>query len=152
MSMSKKKKIILVVDDNDTIRMLLRYSIAPMAYEVVEAVNGKDGLSKVEALDRLETPPILIISDVSMPDMDGLEFIETVRTFDVTTPVLFLTAHSDDETREKGRSIGANGWLVKPFVAGTVQQAIRDVLGVDERPPEDRPPPKKPATEESPPS
>ena len=123
------KKTVLVVDDNDTIRLLLKLSIQPMGYDVVEAVDGMDGLSKFEELTRLGTPPVLIISDVSMPDMDGLEFIERVRTSDQSTPVLFLTAHSDNETRDKGRQIGANGWLVKPFVAESIRGAITKLLG-----------------------
>ena len=125
-----EKEVILIVDDNDTIRMLLNYAIKPMGYEVVEAVDGMDGLTKFEELDRLGTPPILILSDVAMPDMDGFEFIETVRSFEQTVPVLFLTAHCDNESREKGRKVGANGWIVKPFVVASIQEAIRDVLAL----------------------
>ena len=125
-----KKETILIVDDNDTIRMLLNYSIKPMGYEVVEAVDGMDGLAKYEELDRLGTPPILILSDVAMPDMDGIEFIETIRSFDETIPVLFLTAHCDQASREKGRKVGADGWIVKPFVAHSIQEAIRSVLAL----------------------
>lgn len=125
------KKIVLVVDDNETIRLLLKFSIQPLGYDVVEASDGRSGLAKFKELNRQGSPPVLVISDVAMPDMDGLQFIETVRTFDQSTPVLFLTAHSDQASREKGRQIGANGWIVKPFVAESIREAIRKVLGID---------------------
>lgn len=122
------QNIILIVDDNETIRMLVKFSIQPMGYDVREAISGLDGLSKYEELERAGTPPILIISDVSMPDMDGLEFIETLRSFNELIPVIFLTAHSDQGSRNKGRDMGANAWVVKPFVAESIRRTIVEVL------------------------
>lgn len=124
-----RSNIVLVAEDNDTIRMLLRYSLEPMGYETVEARDGREGLAVFKKLVEKGTPPLLILSDLDMPNMDGFEFIEAVRAIDQEIPVLFLTAQSEPDVREKGRQIGANGWVVKPFVSETVRESVRKVLG-----------------------
>ena len=121
-------KIILLVEDSKSARMVVRYTIEPMGYELVEAEDGQEGLATFEKLHERNTPPALIITDVNMPNMDGYEFVRMVRTLDVKTPILYLTSHASEESRQLGRQAGANGWIVKPFTADSIRKTILGVI------------------------
>jgi len=116
---------ILIVDDDSTTRKLLGLFLRSKGYEVAYAENGIDGLEKLG----MENPN-MIISDLNMPYMDGLEFVKNVRSDPVRSelPILMVTTEGDPEERERALSIGVNGYLVKPVTAEVVIQNIRHIL------------------------
>ncbi len=106
-------KTILIVDDSNTARASVEYTLKKGSYDVVSADDGTTGL---EGLGK--TPNVdMIITDLNMPKMDGIEFIKHVRQVDQHkyTPILMLTTESQDEKKMEGKAAGASGWLVKPF-------------------------------------
>jgi len=114
---------ILIVDDDSTTRKLLGLYLKAKGYSVVYAENGLDGIEKLG----MENPN-LIISDLNMPYMDGIEFVKTVRAGHNEVPILMVTTEADPEERERALSVGVNGYLVKPVTAEVVTQNIRHIL------------------------
>jgi two-component system chemotaxis response regulator CheY len=116
---------ILIVDDDATTRKLLGLFLKAKGYEVAYAENGLDGIEKMGRED-----PNLIISDLNMPYMDGIEFVKTVRAdpSHQEIPILMVTTEADPEERERAMSIGVNGYLIKPVTAEVVTQNIRHIL------------------------
>ncbi len=115
---------ILTVDDSRTMRDMLRLALTSAGYNVVQAVDGLDGLS---VLEREE--PDLVITDINMPKLDGFGFIEGARRTDKfrVIPILVLTTESDPEKKQRARSAGATGWIVKPFDPVKLVDVIRRV-------------------------
>jgi two-component system, chemotaxis family, chemotaxis protein CheY len=107
-------KRILTVDDSASVRQMVSFTLRKAGYEVVEAVDGKDGLAKVSS-GKFD----LIITDLNMPNMDGIEMITAVRKLPGYSfiPILLLTTESQAEKKDAGRKAGATGWIVKPFNA-----------------------------------
>ena len=107
-------KRILSVDDSASIRQMVGFTLRNAGYEVAEAVDGQDGLAKAEG-SRFD----LVITDLNMPNMDGLQLIEALRKQPGYTfvPILMLTTESQVEKKDAGRKAGATGWIVKPFSA-----------------------------------
>ena len=116
---------ILIVDDDATTRKLLGLYLKAKGYEVAYAENGLEGIEKLGA-----ECPNLIISDLNMPYMDGIEFVKTVRADpqQKEIPILMVTTEADPEERERAISVGVNGYLVKPVTADVVTQHIRHIL------------------------
>ena len=117
---------LLIVDDSTMLRDMLSYALNEGGYnDVVEAVDGVDGLEKAKA-----TTFDLIITDVNMPNMDGLTYIEKLREIPQysKTPILVLTTERSDEMKTKGKAAGATGWIVKPFVPDQLLKAVNIVL------------------------
>lgn len=117
---------LLIVDDSTMLRDMLSYALNEGGYnDVVEAVDGIDGLEKAKS-----TYFNLIITDVNMPNMDGLTFIEELRKLPEysKTPILVLTTERSDEMKSKGKAVGATGWIVKPFVPDQLLKAVNIVL------------------------
>jgi CheY-like chemotaxis protein len=116
---------ILIVDDDATTRKLLGLYLKTKGYEVVYAENGLDGIEKIGTEN-----PGLIISDLNMPYMDGIEFVKTVRGDPTRAhiPILMVTTEADPEERERAMSSGVNGYLVKPVTADVITQHIRHIL------------------------
>jgi two-component system, chemotaxis family, chemotaxis protein CheY len=116
---------ILVVDDSPTLRRVLCSTLIAAGHQVVEAGHGGEGL---EAMKHKMFN--LIISDLSMPIMDGLTFIGKVRVLGAYkhTPILVLTTEMDPEKMKKAKELGATGWMVKPFEAEQLVAAVRKVL------------------------
>ncbi len=122
--MSKK---VLVVDDSIAIRQSITYVLQQGGYEVVEAKDGLDALSVLKNM----ASPDLIITDVNMPNLDGLSFIRKVRE-DVKykfTPIIVLTTESQGSKMNEGKEAGATGWIVKPFSAEKLLGVVRKVAG-----------------------
>jgi two-component system chemotaxis response regulator CheY len=119
-------KTILAVDDSSSLRQMVAFSLKAAGYNVVEAVDGQDGLdkAKLQSVD-------LVLTDQNMPRMDGLALIKTLRTLPTyaKTPILMLTTESSDEMKAKGRAAGANGWLVKPFDPQRLTEVVKKVIG-----------------------
>jgi two-component system chemotaxis response regulator CheY len=105
-------KKILVVDDSASIRQLVSFTIKDAGYDVLVAENGKDALGKLsnEKVD-------MVITDLNMPEMDGIELIKKLRaTPDYKfAPIVMLTTESEESKKQEGRQAGASGWIVKPF-------------------------------------
>ena len=110
------KKKILVVDDSATLRASVNYTLKEAGFETINAVNGVDGLDKLNQAMKNGDQIGMIISDINMPIMDGITFIyEVKKTPFKFTPILVLTTESQEEMKLKGKKAGASGWLVKPF-------------------------------------
>ncbi|MEA3315579.1 MAG: response regulator [Campylobacterota bacterium] len=117
---------LLIVDDSTMLRDMLSYALIEGGYnDVVEAVDGLDGLNKVK-----EIQFDLIISDINMPNMDGLTFVKEVRKLSQYSkvPILVLTTERSDEMKLKGKDVGATGWIIKPFVPEQLLKAVNIVL------------------------
>jgi two-component system chemotaxis response regulator CheY len=117
-------KTILTVDDSRTMRDMLRLALAEAGYRVVQAIDGIDGLEQLQSQGA-----DVIITDINMPNLDGLGFIERVRSDPRrrATPILVLTTESEPEVKDRARKAGATGWIVKPFNPGKLVDAIRRV-------------------------
>lgn len=117
---------LLIVDDSTMLRDMLSYALNEGGYtDVTEAVDGVDGLEKAK-----QTSFDLIISDVNMPNMDGLTMVEKIRALPqyIKTPILVLTTERGDDMKTKGKQAGATGWIVKPFVPDQLLKAVNIVL------------------------
>ena len=116
---------ILIVDDDPTTRKLIGLFLKAKGYAVAYAENGLDGIEKIG----MENPN-LIITDLNMPFMDGIEFVKSVRADPARAeiPILMVTTEADPEERERAVSVGVNGYLVKPVTAEMVTQNIRHIL------------------------
>lgn len=119
-------KRILTVDDSASIRQMVAFTLQKEGYCVTEAVDGKDGFAKVaaESFD-------MIITDLNMPHMDGIELIRATRKqagygF---VPILMLSTESQAEKKDEGRKAGATGWIVKPFHSEQLVAVVRKLLG-----------------------
>ena len=115
---------ILTVDDSRTIRDMLKLALQQEGFEVVQAVDGQHGLEVLE-----ESEPQVIITDINMPKLDGFGFIEGVRASERWrgVPILVLTTESDPEKKKRAKNAGATGWIVKPFNAQKLVDAVRRV-------------------------
>ena len=118
-------KTVLTVDDSKSMRELLKMALSSQGFSVIEAVDGIHGLEVL----RERAAPDVIITDINMPRMDGFGFIEGVRRTDAyrSIPILVLTTESDPTKKDRARKAGATGWVVKPFDAGKLADAIRRV-------------------------
>ena len=119
-------KKILIVDDSKAIRQSIRFVLEQNEYQVLDAEDGLD------ALEKLENGTVdLIITDVNMPNMNGIELIQEVRGKDgfKFVPILVLTTESQNSVMEKGKAAGATGWIVKPFSTDKLLAAVRKVVG-----------------------
>lgn len=119
------KKVILTVDDAATIRKVIAMALSSSNHEVIEAEDG------VAALNVLQSRHVdLVISDVNMPRMDGIEFTRQARAIPrfQRMPILLLTTESDGAIKDRGRSAGATGWIVKPFKLDQLIAIVGKVL------------------------
>ena len=120
---------ILVVDDSSTMVLSLKTSLSMRGFQVETASNGQVALERLRA----GLKPDLILTDVNMPFMGGLELIRNVRALPHLrfVPILALTTESDATKREEARRNGATGWLVKPVAGNELLAVIRKVLPGD---------------------
>jgi two-component system chemotaxis response regulator CheY len=119
-------KTILAVDDSASIRQMVSFTLKSAGYDVVEAVDGMDGLEKAKSKSIN-----LVLTDQNMPRMDGLTLIKNLRGLPqyASTPILMLTTESSDAMKSQGRAAGATGWLVKPFDPQKLIEVVRKVIG-----------------------
>ena len=119
-------KTILAVDDSASIRQMVSFTLKSAGYEVVEAVDGMDGLDKAKARS-----VNLVLTDQNMPRMDGLTLIKNLRALPQykAVPILMLTTESSDAMKQQGRAAGATGWLVKPFDPQKLVEVVKKVIG-----------------------
>ena len=124
---------VLVVDDEPPIRKLLRMGLSTQGYRVIEAEDGQ------AALDRLREKPDLVILDLGLPDMQGLELLRTMRTRDEDVPIVVLSSRADEVAKVQALDLGADDYVTKPFgmdeLLARIRAALRHQLQVQgERP------------------
>jgi two-component system chemotaxis response regulator CheY len=118
-------KNILIVDDSASVRQVVGISLKQAGYDVIEGVDGKDALKKLTG-----QKVHLIISDVNMPNMDGISLVKAVKQMPAYkfTPIVMLTTESQDAKKKEGQEAGAKAWDVKPFkpeqLLGVVQKLV----------------------------
>lgn len=107
------KKSILIVDDSSSLRTAVRISLESAGYQVTEAGDGMDAVTKLDGQKYH-----LVISDVNMPRMDGIEFVTKMKQLPAYkyTPVVMLTTESGQDKMARGKAAGAKAWMVKPFL------------------------------------
>ncbi|MEE4119678.1 MAG: response regulator [Paracoccaceae bacterium] len=117
---------ILTVDDSKAVRDLVRFTLEAEGYGVVEAENGQQALDRLRA-DR----PALVITDLNMPVMNGIEFIRSARGEAAGSgiPIVMLTTETAPEMKAQGKQAGATGWINKPFDADKLIAVTRKLLG-----------------------
>jgi two-component system chemotaxis response regulator CheY len=117
---------ILTVDDSASIRLTTRVALTNAGYTVTEAVDGRDGIAKLNS-GRFD----MIVTDLNMPNMDGLTMIRELRKMPahMGIPVIFLTTESDNELKQQAKAAGATGWLTKPFDPESLVKIVKKVLG-----------------------
>jgi two-component system chemotaxis response regulator CheY len=117
-------KTVLTVDDSRTMRDMLHLALSEAGYNVVQAVDGVDGLEVLQGLN-----PDVIVTDINMPRMDGFGFMEAVRKDNKyrAIPILVLTTESDAAKKARAREAGATGWIIKPFNPAKLVDALRRV-------------------------
>lgn len=119
-------KTIMLVDDSATVLLSISGILAKAGFKVVTANSAEDGQKKLAA----GTKPDLLITDLNMPGMNGIEFIKQVRQKAELRfmPILFLTTESQQSKRAEAKAAGASGWIVKPATADTLLNTIKLVL------------------------
>ncbi|MCP4348063.1 MAG: response regulator [Desulfobacterales bacterium] len=118
-------KLIMSVDDSESMRQMVRFTLKQAGYDVVEAVDGQDALKK------LSTCNIdMLIADLHMPNLDGIELIKKVRSKPQYKyiPIIMLTTESQTDSKQKGKAAGATGWIVKPFKPEQLLAVVKKVL------------------------
>ena len=120
-------KCVLVVDDSETVRQVLQLTLSNAGYDVIEAEDGDDALLKIASAPAVD----MLITDLNMPKMDGLELIQKIREDNKHrfTPIVMLTTESSEEKKRAGREAGASGWIVKPFKPEQLLKVVKMVLG-----------------------
>ena len=118
-------KTILIVDYSSSLRQVVNLALTRAGYEVIEAVDGLDGLAKLDG-----RKVNLIVSDVNMPRMDGIAFVTQVKQNPryKFTPVIMLTTEGQDAKKEQGRAAGAKAWIVKPFSPPVLLDAVSKLI------------------------
>ncbi len=118
-------KTILIVDDSSSLRVVVSIALKSAGYDVIEACDGKDALTKLTG-----QKVHMIISDVNMPNMDGISLVKAIKQLAAYkfTPIIMLTTESQDEKKKQGQEAGAKAWVLKPFkpeqLLGVVQKLV----------------------------
>lgn len=118
-------KLIMVVDDSASLRQVVGIALKGAGYDVLEASDGKDALKKLTG-QRVH----LIVSDVNMPNMDGITMVQEIKKLPAYkfTPIMMLTTESDQAKMMAGKAAGAKAWLVKPFQPSALLDAVSKLV------------------------
>jgi two-component system, chemotaxis family, chemotaxis protein CheY len=118
---------ILAVDDSAAMRHMVNLTLKSMGHDVVSAIDGVDGLAKASSGERID----LVITDVHMPNMDGLTFVRELRRLPLYqgVPLLVLTTEDSADMKREGREAGATAWILKPFDPDRLLATVDKVLG-----------------------
>ncbi len=119
-------KTIMTVDDSASIRQMVSFTLKGAGYDVIEATDGRDALSKLNG-----NPTHMVITDLNMPHLDGIGLIGELRKTPACKfiPIIMLTTESQDSKKQEGKAAGATGWIVKPFKAEQLLAVVKKVLG-----------------------
>jgi|SRR3954447_2286496 two-component system chemotaxis response regulator CheY len=118
-------KRVLVIDDSTAVRQLVQSILGGAGYDIVEAVDGLDGLEKLRSVPGLD----LALCDVNMPRMTGLEMVLEAQRAGVTVPILMLTTEGQPSMIRDARKAGAKGWIVKPVKPELLLIAVEKIVG-----------------------
>ncbi len=120
-------KTIMILDDSTSLRQVLAMSLGRAGYRVLEAENGLDALNKLKDESQID----LFISDINMPEMDGLAFVSHVREMDQMkyVPIVMLTTENSEDKKTKGMEMGVRAWLTKPFMPEQLLNLVSKTLG-----------------------
>ncbi|MDX1520423.1 MAG: response regulator [Anaerolineae bacterium] len=117
-------ELILIVDDSPEIfRIMDRHILTPLGYQLLHATDGRDGLQQA-----VEQQPDLILLDLNMPEMSGMEMLAELRETDCTCPVIFMTMHGSESVAVEAFRLGVSNYLIKPFTSEEVIEAIDSAL------------------------
>jgi len=118
--------VVLAVDDSASMRQMVTFTLKTAGYEVIEAVDGVDALAKAK-----DKQVDIVVSDVNMPNMDGIQLIAELRALPQYkfTPMLMLTTESGGDKKTEGKAAGATGWIIKPFNPEQLVKTVKKVLG-----------------------
>lgn len=118
-------KIIMIVDDSSSLRQVVSMALKGAGYDTIEACDGKDALSKLTG-----NKVHLIISDVNMPNMDGITFVKEIKKHPKYkfTPVIMLTTESQEGKKVEGQAAGAKAWVIKPFQPQQMLAAVAKLI------------------------
>jgi two-component system chemotaxis response regulator CheY len=118
-------KTVLSVDDSASLRQMVAFVLRGGGYEVIEATDGEDGLAKLRGQE-----VDLILSDINMPKMSGLELTRQVRAMPryQFIPIVLLTTESHPEKKQEGKAAGATAWIVKPFNPDQLLAVVKKVM------------------------
>src|SRR5690242_5356857 len=118
-------KTILTVDDSATVRQMVSFTLKASGYEVIEATDGQDALSK------LTQPLNMVVTDLNMPSLDGLGLIKALRAHPTCkyVPIVVLTTESEPAKKQEAKTAGATAWIVKPFRPEQLVAVVQKVLG-----------------------
>lgn len=127
MPSSTNRKPILIIDDSETVRQQVRDTLESAGYDVLEACDGQAGMEAIDAKPSLA----MVICDVNMPRMDGLQFLEACRASEraASLPVVMLTTARCPEDIGKAKRLGARGWIVKPFQPDRLVATVQWIAG-----------------------
>lgn len=118
-------KTILIVDDSASLRQVVSIALKGAGFDVIEACDGKDALTKLNG-QKIH----LIISDVNMPNMDGISFVKEAKKLGdyKFTPIIMLTTESQEAKKQEGQAAGAKAWVVKPFQPAQMLTAVSKLI------------------------
>jgi two-component system chemotaxis response regulator CheY len=118
-------KTVMIVDDSASLRQVVHIALKGAGYDVLEGCDGKDALSKMTG-QKIH----LIISDVNMPNMDGITFVKEVKKLAnyKFTPIIMLTTESQEAKKQEGQAAGAKAWVVKPFKPEQMLMAVSKLI------------------------
>jgi two-component system chemotaxis response regulator CheY len=118
-------KTVMVVDDSASLRQVVGIALKGAGYDVLEGCDGQDALAKLTG-QKIH----LIISDVNMPNMDGISFVKAVKQLPnyKFTPIIMLTTESQEATKQQGQAAGAKAWVVKPFKPEQMLDAVSKLI------------------------
>ena len=119
-------KTIITVDDSASVRQMVSFTLKGAGYTVIEASDGKDALAKLTG-----NKADMVITDLNMPNMNGIELIKALRANPSYkfVPIVLLTTESQDTKKQEGKAAGATGWIVKPFKPEQLLSVVKKVLG-----------------------
>lgn len=119
-------KRIITVEDSTSLREMISFTLSEAGYEVAQAEDGQDALDKLNGFKA-----DLVITDLNMPRMNGIELTSSLRGDPVYrfVPIIFLTTESQLQKKQAAKEAGATGWIVKPFKPDQLLQVVRKVLG-----------------------
>ncbi len=117
-------KTIMTVDDSASVRQMVGFTLKKEGYSIIEASDGKDALGKLKGTVHM------VITDLNMPNMDGIELIKNIRSQAAYKfiPIVMLTTESQAAKKQEGKTAGATGWIVKPFTPEQLLAVVKKVL------------------------
>jgi two-component system chemotaxis response regulator CheY len=121
-------KRVMVVDDSATVRQEVVAILGPAGFETLEAMDGEDALNRLASTEDIA----LVLCDVNMPRMNGIETLRLARERRLTVPFVMLTTEGQPELIAKAKSLGAKGWIVKPFAADLLVMAVKKLTGSED--------------------